>query len=150
MAIVTHATAGKIRCVDGSSKPLHLSQATKTKILFKAFIIFLLRKNVSSTLWSVLCVKYSMWENQKHHFFLRFNNHRSDVIDRKAIPPCRHYVQEKRRFNIHVKFTLIESITNTNKSKDSTQEFLKKRENVWIRTLETLQPKGLSHELNPK
>ena len=44
--------------------------------------------------------------------------------------------------------SLIESITNTNKPKEATNELLKRREKFWTRTLETLQPRGLSDKIN--
>ena len=82
-------------------------------------------------------------------FNLGLNNNRSDIFDRNTIPACRHFVQDKYRFNRHAKFTLIESITNTNKPRKALQELLKRQENFWIKPLETLQPHGMYHELNP-
>ena len=73
-------------------------------------------------------------------FTLRLNNHRCDVFDRHAILSCRYFAQEKHRFNKHAKFTLTVSITSTsikNQNKPY-RNFKKKRENFWIRTLETL------------
>lgn len=61
---------------------------------------------------------------------------------------CRHFVQDKNIFNKHAKLTLIESITNKNKTEEAIPELLNKREDFWIRTLETLQPNGLNHESN--
>ena len=58
-------------------------------------------------------------------------------------------MQDKHIFNKHAKLTLIESITNTNKPKEAIPELLNKREDFWIRTLETLQPNGLNHESTP-
>ena len=74
-----------------------------------------------------------MWENQK------LADHRSGIFDRnndhRISPFCRH----KHRFKKHAKFTLTESITNTNKPNETLQEILKVQENFWIRTLEILQ-----------
>ena len=81
-------------------------------------------------------------------FNLYRNNHRSDLFERNAIPTYYHFAQDKHRFNKHANITMIESITNTNKEKEALQELLKRRENFWNRTLETLQPHGLNHELN--
>ena len=81
---------------------------------------------------------------------LRHNNHRSDVLDRN-LPVFHHFAQDKHRFNKHARFTLIESITETNNPKVANmQELLKKQENFWIRTSETLKPHRLNHELNPE
>ena len=71
---------------------------------------------------------------------------RSDIFDRNAIPARPHFAQGKHRFNKHAKYTLTKSITSTNKPKKSLQQFLKRRENFFIRTLQTLQPHGLNHE----
>ena len=68
----------------------------------------------------------------KTSFKLCLNRHRSDVFDRNAIPACCHFTREKHRFNKHVKFTLIESTTNTNKPKEVIQELSKRRTNFWI------------------
>ena len=46
------------------------------------------------------------------------------------------------------KFNIIEQLQNTKLSKESITELLKKRENVSIKKLETLHPKGLNHELD--
>ena len=49
----------------------------------------------------------------------------------------------------HVKFTLIEQLTEiSNVSKDTLRLRLKRREDFWIIKLETLAPKGLNQELN--
>ena len=81
---------------------------------------------------------------------LCLNNHKSDVLDRNGIPVCRHFVHDQHIFNKHAKFTLIESITNTSKAKEAISELLKKREDFWIRTLETSHTNRLNHELNPE
>ena len=52
-------------------------------------------------------------------FNLRLNNDRSDVFDRNAIPACYHFDQDKHGFNKHAKFTLMESIANTNKTNEA-------------------------------
>ena len=52
------------------------------------------------------------------------NNHRSDVSDPNAIPACLHFAQSNRDFNIHAKFTLIETITDKNKP---TEVYFKKK-----------------------
>ena len=58
-------------------------------------------------------------------FNLHLNNCRSDIFDRSAIPTCRYFTQGKYKFNKHTKLTLIESITNINKPKESLQKLLK-------------------------
>ena len=52
-------------------------------------------------------------------------------------------------FNKNAKFTLIESLTNTNKvATETLKERLKNRESFWIIKLRTLTPNGLNQELN--
>ena len=69
------------------------------------------------------------------------NNHQSNVSHPNATPPvCRHFAQSKHDFNTHAKFTLIETITNRNNPTEVIQDILRKRENFWINTLETLYP----------
>ena len=107
----------------------------------------------------VLC-KLQYVEKSEIQFTSSLDNHRPDVFDRNIIPACRHFAQGKHKFSKHVKFTLTESITNTSKLKETPvintnklkawQELLKRRENLWIRTLETLQPHGLNLKLNPE
>ena len=82
-------------------------------------------------------------------FKIRLNNHRSDVSYPDSIPACHHFAQSYHDFNTHAKFTLIETITNRNNPTEVIQDILKKRENFWTNTLETLQHHGLNQELNP-
>ena len=89
-------------------------------------------------------------EKSETPFNLLLNNLRSHVFDKYAILACLHFAQDKHRFNEHAKFTLFESITNTNKPKEVIKEHFKRREKFWIATLETLEPHGLNHELSPK
>lgn len=136
---VARATAEKTRCVADKSGPLHLSEAVIMKISLKSFIILSVRGNFWSTLWSVFYPDYRK---------LQFD-YRSNVFDRNVISACRHFAQNKHRFNKHAKFTLIGSITNTNKLKDPMRELLQRQKLFLIRTLETVQPHGLNHKLNP-
>ena len=62
-------------------------------------------------------------------FNISLNNHRKDVKNLNAIPPCKHFnkhVHEFKTFN----------------------ERLKHRENFWIMKLDTLAPLGLNPDLN--
>ena len=56
--------------------------------------------------------------------------------------------QAKTNFNTHAKFILIEQIRHVDINTKKFKEKLKRMENVWILTLETLTPKGLNKELN--
>lgn len=107
--------------------------------IFKIFHNLISKRQFWSTLWSVFYPDYRK---------LQFD-YRSNVFDRNVISACRHFAQNKHRFNKHAKFTLIGSITNTNKLKDPMRELLQRQKPFLIRTLETVQPHGLNHKLNP-
>ena len=64
-----------------------------------------------------------MWENQKHHLIYALIL-KDLTFERNVIPACRYFSQDKHRFNKHAQFTLIESITNTNKRKEALWELL--------------------------
>ena len=82
-------------------------------------------------------------------FNLRLNNHRKDVNNPKAIPACNHFKMHGHNFMKHVKFTLIEQLTEiSNINKDTLKLWLKRREDFWVIKLETLTPKGLNQELS--
>ena len=81
-------------------------------------------------------------------FYIRLNNHRKDVKDRKAILADKHFQKNGHRFNEHARFTITDKLTNTNLEKEVLSERIIQRENFWIQKLETLYPKGLNEELN--
>ena len=45
-------------------------------------------------------------------FNICLNNHRLNASDPNPIPACHHFTQNNLQFSNHVKFTLIETITN--------------------------------------
>ena len=94
------------------------SQATKTRLWTSSIIL-----RVRATLGSVFYINYSMWENQKHHLIYALIL-KDLTFERNVIPVCRYFSQDKHRFNKHAQFTLIESITNTNKRKEVLWELL--------------------------
>ena len=49
-------------------------------------------------------------------FNVRLKNHRKDVSNPKAIPTCVHFRKEGHNFIQHVKFTLIDQLTETEMS----------------------------------
>ena len=58
-----------------------------------------------------------------------------------------HFQQENHNFNKHSKFTIIDQLKNTSKSKETLTQRLIERENFWILKLDTLYPKGFNIEL---
>ena len=79
-------------------------------------------------------------------FNIRLNNHRKDSKRNDTIPASKHFNGHDHNFSRDARFTLIEQIKNENQN--NITETLKKRENFWIKKLNTLQPNGLNHELN--
>ena len=51
-------------------------------------------------------------------------------------------------FNEHARFTIIDSLINTNLDKEILKESLIQRGNFWIQRLQTLYPKELNQMLN--
>ena len=82
-------------------------------------------------------------------FNIRLNNHRKDTKNTKSIPADSHFRKPGHDFTKNARFILIEQLNNIeNKSKESLRLILKRREDFWIKKLETLKPKGLNQELN--
>ena len=82
-------------------------------------------------------------------FNIKLNNHRKDVNNPKSIPANSHSQEPGHSFSLHLKFTLIELLSNIQTTDKETLKFrLKRRNNFWIQKLETLTPKGLNQELN--
>ena len=63
-----------------------------------------------------LCYKQYVGKAETN-FNVRLNNHRKDVKKANAIVACKHFQQESHNFNKHAKFTIINQLTNTSKSK---------------------------------
>ena len=52
-------------------------------------------------------------------FNIRLSNHREDVKKVDAIMVCKHFRQERNNFNKHTKFTIVNQLANTSKSKET-------------------------------
>ena len=80
---------------------------------------------------------------------LRLNNHKKDVNNPKVIPACNNFKIHGHNFMKHVKFTLIEQLTEiSNVSEDTLRLRPKRQKDFWIIKLKTLAPKGLNQEPN--
>ena len=60
----------------------------------------------------------------KAPFNIRLNNHRKDVKDPNTTLEDKHFQKSGHRFNKHARFTIIESLTNTNLDKEILRECL--------------------------
>ena len=78
----------------------------------------------------------------------RLNGHRSDAKKPNSILVARHFLENGHNFETDFKMTIIEQITNPNLSKESKRQLLLKREDFWIKKLQTLSPNGFNEELN--
>ena len=59
-----------------------------------------------------------------------------------AVMVSKHFQQESHNVNKHAKFTIIDQLTNTSKSKETLTQWLIEREILSILKLDTLYPKG--------
>ena len=76
------------------------------------------------------------------------NGHRSDAkrIDRLAVDT--HFLSAEHNFERDAKFTVIEKITKEDLNKEQLTNLILKREDFWIKKLNTLAPNGYNTELN--
>ena len=81
---------------------------------------------------------------------LRTNNHRSDAKKPDSIAVDKHFFENKdHNFEKHAKITLIERLENaTHMTDQEITHNLEKREDFWIKKLNTLTPNGFNQELN--
>ena len=61
---------------------------------------------------------------------------------------CKHFQQENHDFNKHAKFTIIDQLTNTSKSKETLTQQLIKSDNFWILKLDRVYLKSFNMELS--
>ena len=61
---------------------------------------------------------------------------------------CKQFQQESFNFNNHAKFTIIDQLRNTSKSKESLTQRLIERDNFWILKLDTLYSKCFNVEFS--
>ena len=78
----------------------------------------------------------------------RVNKHRNDVGRPDGLAIDRHFDQQDHDFNRDFRLILIEEISKRNLTKEQTRELLLKREDFWIRKLNTLEPNGFNEKLN--
>ena len=103
---------------------------------------------MSFTCWNAPNVKYNTLEKQKLNSTLDLTTTEKMYGNQMLYLQAVIFSGEKRNFNTHAKFILIEQIRHVDINTEKIKERLKERENFWILTLETLTPKGLNQELN--
>ena len=78
----------------------------------------------------------------------RINKHRNDAKKRDSIPIDKHFLEPGHKFDDDFKLIVIEEIEDRNMTKDQIRYTLLKREDFWIRKLNTLEPHGFNERLN--
>ncbi len=78
----------------------------------------------------------------------RINKHRNDAKKHDSIPVDKHFLEADHDFNRDFKLIIIEEITNRSLTKEQIRNTLLKREDFWIRKLNTLEPHGFNDRLN--
>ena len=63
-------------------------------------------------------------------FNIRLNNYRKDIRKAHTIMTSKPFQQENHNLNKHAKFTIIDQLMNTSKSKETITQRLIKRKNV--------------------
>ena len=85
-------------------------------------------------------------EAQKAH--RRINKHRNDAKKEGSINIDQHFREKDHVFNRDFKMIIIEEIADKNKTREQVRNTLLKREDFWIKKLETLEPNGFNDKLN--
>ena len=116
--------------------------------------IYKIFHNINCTSSYVMCLMECILCNKQYvgkaetSFNIRLNNHQKDVKKVDTIMTCKHFQQESHNFNKHAKFTIIDQLTNTSKSKETLTQQLIKREHFWVFKLDALYPKGFNVRLS--
>ena len=79
---------------------------------------------------------------------LRINKHRNDAKREDSIGIDRHFLVPGHDFDRDFRLIVIEEISNKNLTKEQTRLALLRREDFWIKKLETLEPNGYNDRLN--
>ena len=79
---------------------------------------------------------------------LRMNGHRSDSKKSQKLAVDIHFGQPGHSFDKDARFTIIEKVKKSNIQKDEVADLLLRREDFWIKQLQTIQPHGFNQGLN--
>ena len=85
-------------------------------------------------------------EAQKAH--RRINKHRNDAKKDNSISIDQHFREENHNFDRDFRIIMIEEISDKNMTREQVRKTLLKREDFWIKKLDTLEPKGFNDKLN--
>ena len=79
---------------------------------------------------------------------IRMNGHRSDAKKTDKLAVDTHFGQPGHIFERDAKFTIIEKIETSNLEKEEITNLLLRREDFWMKKLQTIQPNGFNQGLN--
>ena len=79
---------------------------------------------------------------------LRINGHRSDAKKTDKLAVDTHFRQPGHIFERDAKFTIIEKIETSNLKKEEVTNLLLRREDFWMKKLQTIEPNGFNQGLN--
>ena len=85
-------------------------------------------------------------EAQKAH--RRINKHRNDAKKENSISIDQHFREENHNFDRDFRIIMIEEISDKNMTREQVRKTLLKREDFWIKKLDTLEPNGFNDKLN--
>jgi hypothetical protein len=85
-------------------------------------------------------------ESQKAH--RRINKHRNDAKKEGSINIDQHFREKDHDFNRDFRIIIIEEIADKNMTREQVRNTLLKREDFWIKKLDTLEPNGFNDKLN--
>ena len=91
----------------------------------------------------ILCNKEYVGERETS-FNVRLNDYRKDLKKVDAIMIFKDLQQECHNFKKHAKFTIMDQLTSTFKSKETLTKQLIEKENFWILNLDTLHPQDFN------
>ena len=78
----------------------------------------------------------------------RINKHRNDAKRADSIGIDKHFLEPGHNFDRDFRMIVIEEISSRNMTKEQTRQTLLRREDFWIKQLETLEPNGFNDRLN--
>ena len=78
----------------------------------------------------------------------RINKHRNDAKRSDSIGIDKHFLEPGHNFDRDFRMIVIEEISSRNMTKEQTRQTLLRREDFWIKQLDTLEPNGFNDRLN--
>ena len=71
-------------------------------------------------------------------FNLRLNNYMKDTKKANSVLACKHIKQQGYNFNKHIEFIIIHKLENLHSPRETIQNLLATRQNIWLQKIQTL------------